>query len=185
MSKNFNTVKTEVICWRNFTFNSEIYDLSHLNTHWIEYIDYRDENNPIPYKFIVTYGLHCFTKESKELTKEESELLMYSAPKESRPFNIERYHLSKELPNIIRSLGERTTLVYLAGYGNFATVKILDSNGIEVNYFVVFTAFRESRRLRLHITSAYPLEKDIGKRKKVNFFVIAKNLLNNKKLPSL
>ena len=183
MSNNFNTVK-EVIRWRNFTFNSEIYDLSHLNAHWVEYFDYRDENNPIPYKFIVTYGLHCFTKESKELTSEESELLMYRAPRESREFNFERYYLSKELPRIIKSLGEKTS-VYLAGYGNFATVKLLDSNGIEVNYFVVFAAFRESKRLRLHITSAYPIEEATGKRKKVNFFVIAKNLLNNKKLPSL
>ncbi|MDB9316775.1 heat-shock protein [Nodularia spumigena] len=184
MSNNFKTVR-EVIRWRNFTYNSEIYDLSHLNAHWIEYIDYRDENNPIPYKFIVTYGLHCFTKESKELTSEELELLMYSAPIESREFNFERYYLSKELPSIIRSLGEKTTLVYLAKNGKFATVKVLDSNGIEVDYFVFFKAFRESKRLRLHITTAYPLEKDIGKREKVNFFIIAKNLLNNKKLPSL
>ncbi|WP_414551206.1 heat-shock protein [Anabaena sp. CCY 0017] len=185
MSNNFNTVR-EVTRWKNFIFNSEIYDLSHLNAHWVEYFDYRDENNPIPYKFIVTYGLHCFTKESKELSSEESELLMYSAPRESRQFNFERYYLSKELPSIIKSLGDKTTLVCFAGgYDNFSIVKVLDSNGIEVYYFVVFAAFRESKRLRLHITSAYPLEKDIGKRKKVNFFVIAEKLLKGKKLPRL
>ena len=79
---------------------------------------------------------------------------------------------------------KKTTLVCHAGYGNFATVKIVDSNGIEVDYFVVFTVFRESKKLRLHVESAYPKYDGIGKIKKVRFFVIAKNLLNNKKLPS-
>ncbi|MFM6311187.1 MAG: heat-shock protein, partial [Dolichospermum sp.] len=63
-------------------------------------------------------------------------------------------------------------------------VKVLDSNGIEVDYFVVFTVFRESKKLRLHIQSAYPKYDGIGKVEKVRFFVIAKNLLNNKKLPT-
>lgn len=184
MGKNFNTVKTEVKHWRNFTFNGQVYDLSHLDVHWVEYTDDTDENNPFTYRFIVTYSSHCFTKESDELSSEESNLLMYNALRESRPFNFERYNLSKHLPSIIKSLGEKTTLVCHAGYGNFATVKILDSNGIEVDYFVVFTVFRESKKLRLHVESAYPKYDGIGKIKKVRFFVIAKNLLNNKKLPS-
>ncbi len=178
----FKTVK-EVKCWRNFILNDEVYDLSHLNANWVEYLDKRDEEKPITYKFIVTYGLHCFTKDSDDLSKEESQLLMYNGPRESRPFNFERYELSKQLPNIIKSLGEKETLVCHAGYGNFATVKVLDSNGIEVDYFVVFTAFRETKKLRLHITSAYPKYDGIGKVKKVGFFVIAKNLLENKNLP--
>jgi len=169
MSNNFNTVK-EVKQWRNFTYKSQVYDLSHLNAHWVEYLDDRDKNNPISYKFIVTYSLHCFTKESNELTDEELQLLMYNAPKESRPFNFERYNLSKLLPDITKLLGEKTTLVCHAGYGNFATVKILDSNGIEINYFVVFNVFRENKKLRLHIQSAYPKYDGIGKIKKVSFF---------------
>ncbi len=183
MVERFNTVKTEVINWRDFTLNSEIYDLSHLNAHSVEYLDNRDENNLIPYKFIVTYGLHCFTKELQELTEEESQLLMYNAPRESRPFNFERYYLSKQLPEIIKALGKSTTLVCHAGYGNYAIVKVVDSEGVEVDYFVVFRVFKESKKLRLHVTSAYPKDEGIGKIKKVNFFVIAKNLLNNKKLP--
>ena len=178
----FNTVN-EVIAWKNFILNGDIYDLSHLNAHWVEYLDQRDEENPITYKFIVTYGLHCFTKDSDDLSSEESQLLMYSAPRESRQFNFERYQLSKQLPSIIKSLGDKETLVCHAGYGNFATVKILDSNGIEVDYYVVFAVFKEVKKLRLHVQSAYPKYESIGKVKKVGFFVIAKNLLNNKKLP--
>jgi hypothetical protein len=178
----FNTVN-EVIAWKNFILNGDIYDLSHLNAHWVEYLDQRDEENPITYKFIVTYGLHCFTKDSDDISSEESQLLMYSAPRESRQFNFERYQLSKQLPSIIKSLGDKETLVCHAGYGNFATVKILDSNGIEVDYYVVFAVFKEVKKLRLHVLSAYPKYEGIGKVKKVGFFVVAKNLLNNKKLP--
>jgi len=178
----FNTVN-EVIAWKNFILNGDIYDLSHLNAHWVEYLDQRDEENQITYKFIVTYGLHCFTKDSDELSSEESQLLMYSAPRECRQFNFERYELSKQLPSIIKSLGDKETLVCHAGYGNFATVKILDSNGREVDYYVVFAVFKEVKKLRLHVLSAYPKYEGIGKVKKVGFFVIAKNLLNNKKLP--
>ncbi len=183
MVEKFNTVKTEVKNWRNFTLNSEIYDLSHLNAHSVEYLDNRDTNKLITYKFIVTYGLHCFTKELQELTNEESQLLMYNATRESRPFNFERYYLSKQLPEIIKALGQSTTLVCHAGYQNYAIVKVVDSEGVKVDYFVVFRVFKESKKLRLHVTSAYPKDEGIGKIKKVNLFVIAKNLLNNKKLP--
>ena len=179
---NFNTVK-EVTSWKNFILNDDIYDLSHLNAQWVEYLDQTDEQKPIAYKFIVTYGLHCFTKDSDDVSSEESQLLMYSAPKESRQFNFERYQLSKHLPSIIKSLGEKETLVCHAGYGKFATVKILDSNGREVDYYVAFAVFKEVKKLRLHVQSAYPKYEGIGKVKKVGFFVIAKNLLNNKKLP--
>ncbi|MEG4171636.1 MULTISPECIES: hypothetical protein [unclassified Microcoleus] len=178
----FNTVK-EVTSWKNFILNDEIYDLSHLNAQWVEYLDQTDAQKPIAYKFIVSYGLHCFTKDSDDVSSEESQLLMYSAPKESRLFNFERYQLSKHLPSIIKSLGEKETLVCHAGYGKFATVKILDSNGREVDYYVAFAVFKEVKKLRLHVQSAYPKYEGIGKVKKVGFFVIAKNLLNNKKLP--
>ena len=156
---------------------------THLDAHWTEYTDNRDINKPITYKFIVTYGFHCFTKALDDVTNEQSNLLMYHAPKESRPFNFERYHLSKQLPDIIKALGEQTTLVCHAGYGNYATVKVSDSNGVQVDYFVAFKVFREKKKLRLHVVSAYPKYDGIGKIKKVKFFTIANNLLRNKKLP--
>lgn len=184
MSKNFKTVKTEVTAWKNFTLDGKVYDLSHLNAHWVEYIDEKDQNNPLTYRFIVTYGLHCFTKASEDLSSDELQLLNYKSPRESRAFNLERYELSKYLPKIIESLGERSTLVCHAGYGKFAIVKVVDSLGNEVDYFVVFTVFKEEKKLRLHIQSAYPKYEGVGKIKKVGFFVIARNLLNNKKLPS-
>jgi hypothetical protein len=80
-------------------------------------------------------------------------------------------------------LGQKTTLVFHAGYGNYATVKVSDLNGVEVDYLVVFVVFKKSKKLRLHVASAYPIYKRIGKQKKVGFFVIANKLLNNQKLP--
>jgi hypothetical protein len=80
-------------------------------------------------------------------------------------------------------LGSKETLVCHAGYGKFATVKVCDLNGSEIDYFVPFAAFRESKKLRLHVQSAYPMYEGIGKIQKVGFFVIARNLLHNKKLP--
>ncbi|NEP11191.1 MAG: heat-shock protein [Symploca sp. SIO2C1] len=179
---NFKTVE-EVTCWRNFTLDGKEYDLSHLNAHRVEYLDERDKTRPTTYRFIVTYGLHCFTKNVGEISKEQERLLMYHAPRESRSFNLERYELSKHLPTIIKSLGNKETLVCHAGYGKYAVVKVLNSRGCEVNYFVPFAVFRESKRLRLHVRSAYPRHEGLGKVKKVGFFVIAKNLLQNKNLP--
>jgi hypothetical protein len=178
----FNTVN-EVTIWREFTLGNTTYDLSHLNAKWVEYLDDRDIKNPVVYKFIVTYSFHCFAKDSGDLPGEELELLMYKTSKESRPFNIERYELSKQLPNIIGSLGSKEILVCHGGYGNFAAVKILDANGDEINYYVSFKVFREEKKLRLHVLSAYPLDQPLEKVKKVGFFVIAKNLLDGKKLP--
>ena len=167
--------------WNSFILNEQVYDLSHLDAHWVEYQDNREGREANSYKFKVTYGLHCFTREDLDLSEAESPLWIYKAPKEARHFNIARYNLSKQLPSIIRSLGETDTLVFFAGYGNFATVKVIDFEGIKTDYFVVFAVFRENKVLRLHVASAYPRER--GKVKKVSFFAIAFNLLKNKPLP--
>jgi hypothetical protein len=102
----FDSVE-EVTSWRNFLLHGKMYDLSHLNAHWVDYVDTRDEEKPITYKFLITYGFHCFTKELEGVSKEEAQLLMYRSPRESRPFNFERYELSKQLPCIINSLGKK------------------------------------------------------------------------------
>jgi len=91
MSRDFKTVKTEVTAWKNFTLADKVYDLSHLNAHWVEYIDEKDEIIPVTYRFIVTYGLHRFTKDSEDLSSEKLQSLNYKAPRESRAFNLERY----------------------------------------------------------------------------------------------
>ena len=69
-----------------------------------------------------------------------------------------------------------------AGYGSYAVIEVDLDGGDKAFYFVAFRAFREKKKLRLHVTSAYPIsEKQKGK--SVKFFTIAYNLLRNKQLP--
>jgi hypothetical protein len=103
-----------------------------------------DKVGYVTYKFIVTYSFHCFAKDSEGLSEEESQLLMYQAPRDSRPFNFERYELSNHLPMIIDALGKKETLVCHAGYGSFAAVKVLDRSGNEIDYFISFVVFKDN-----------------------------------------
>ena len=178
MTENFNTVE-EVLSWRSFSLDDQVYDLSHLNAHFVEYTDEENQGNKI--KFIVTYGLHCFTKDSKGFSNEELSLYRYSSPKETRAFDSERYELSKHLPKIIESIGSKSTLVCHAAHGKYAIIRGIDLRGNAVDYFVVFKLFRETKRFRLHVISAYPCKK--GKIQKVGFFKIVKKLLEGKNLP--
>ncbi len=107
--------------------------------------------------------------------------LVRTFPKESRPFCQHRYNLARiHLKRIILALPESN--VIHAGYGSYAVIEV-DLNGRDkAFYFVAFRAFREKKKLRLHVTSAYPIsEKQKGK--SVKFFTIAYNLLRNKQLP--
>jgi hypothetical protein len=176
-------VKTEVAHWRPFEHRGTVYDLSHLDAHEVEYQDSRHPDSLITYKFTITYGLHCFTQDAPHLSPSEQAALMYQGPRESRVFNLERYNLSINLPVIIQNLASKnTTVFHTEQRDTYATVKLLTPEGNAINYFVVFTAFRENKRFRLHVRSAYPKE-NLGKIKKVSFFSIAHNLLKNKPLP--
>lgn len=169
--------------WQPFELDGEKYDLSHLDAHVVEYIQPGDSKNPERrYKFYITYSFHCFAKDYAHLSEKERERLKYKTDKDSRPFCFKRYELSKNLPAIIKNLG--TSHVFHGGYESYATCDVQDDNGEQIQYFVSFVAYREMKKLRLHIKSAYPLTEELGKTKKVGFFNIAKNLLTNKPLPT-
>jgi hypothetical protein len=176
---SFHTVK-EISCWRPFVLDGIKYDLSHLNAHEVEYTEERKDNSPIKYKFIVTYSFHCFADDKqKNLSEEEKHKLMYHAPKDSRPFDFKRYNLSFQLPKIISSLGDEGVSCFHADHGNYATYRIDDKKENAINYRVVFKAFRDEKKLRLHVVSAFPPIKEYGE-KKIKFLVIAYNLLKGK-----
>jgi hypothetical protein len=172
----------EVKEWNDFSLAGQLYDLSHLNAHTVDYLDDRDAENHCTYRFQITYSFHCFTEHSPSLTPEESKIWTYKSPRESRHFNLERYHLSKGLPDIIRALGSPGTMVFHAQRGNYSTIKVTNSFGVEVDYFIAFSVFKENRKLRMHVESAYPKE-NLGRQRKVNFWIIAHNLLNGRPLP--
>ncbi|MFQ2165361.1 hypothetical protein ACK33D_12070 [Aeromonas hydrophila] len=171
----------EVTHWKPFKpAQGPSIDLSFLDGHHVSYTQ-RVGEDEITYKFYVTYSFHCFAKAYDEQTQAERDELLYSAPKESRPFCYRRYELAKKyLREVIENLPE--TLVVHAGYGSYASTKVIDSEGHEVWYFVPFKVFRENKKFRIHVTSAYPLSAPQGG-KRVKFFSIASNLRKGKALP--
>lgn len=172
----------EIQKWRAFDHpDGMLRDLSFLDAHEVTYVHSAEGKVDIEYRFFVTYSNHCFTKAYLHQTPAEQALLMYSTGKEKRPFCERRYQLAKKyLRDIICSLGQQK--VIHAGYGSYATVEVELENGETGYYFVVFKAFREAKKFRLHVTSAYPIDtKPAGA--KVSFFVIARNLKANKPLP--
>lgn len=163
-----------------FVYKEEVYDLSHLDSHKVEYIQPAIASSGRPdimYTFYITYSMHCFAKHHDGQCPMEADSLMYHAKRESRPFCFRRYELSKRLPDLISRLPK--LLNFHAGHESYATCSL--ENGDD--YFISFAAFREKKKLRLHIMSAYPLDKPLGKRKKVSFFSIANALKKNRSLP--
>ncbi|MGK6328110.1 stationary phase growth adaptation protein [Erwinia sp. DT-104] len=172
----------EVSKWHPFV-DSEgtVWDLSFLDAHEAIFTHKCEEKKDRDYKFIVSYSSHCFCKDYPEQTELEKQRLMYPSPRESRPFCKRRYLLAQRyLKNIILTLDKQR--IIHAGYGSYAVLEVLDEESRSIYYHVPFKVFRENKKFRLHITSAYPvMEKPGGK--KVGFYVIAYNLAHNKPLP--
>ncbi|MFZ2727704.1 MAG: hypothetical protein WAX77_15740 [Methylococcaceae bacterium] len=110
----------------------------------------------------------------------------YYAGKDSRPFNFTRYELSKQLKDIVENLDKHVCFHAVGQYkdkNSYAICKFKDDKGNEYDYKVMFVSFKEKKKLRLHITTAHPLNKPLGKIKKIGFFVIAHNTLHKKPNP--
>jgi len=182
----------EVTEWPDFIDpDGKSFDLSFLNAKQVTYRHVSEGKEDIIYKFWVTYSLHCFAKDYDHLDSVEREQLMYHSPRkvngkpvDSRPFCIERYTLASEhLCNIIENLGSSEHAVKDGGYNSYLVVKVLTATGETLWYNVPFKVFREKKKFRLHVLSAYQTKEPRGGGK-VGFFKIAYNLKMNKKLPS-
>lgn len=173
---------SEVLKWKAFNHpDGEMRDLSFLDAHEAIYTHSAQGKADKVYRFYVTYSCHCFCKDYEHQTPADKAALMYVAPKESRPFCDRRYQLARQyLRMIIDTLGVRK--VIHAGYGSYAAVEVQLENGETEYYYVVFDVFREKKKYRLHVSSAYPVEERPGG-KAVSFFVIAHNLSAGKALP--
>jgi hypothetical protein len=152
----------EVKKWKAFEYLEKTYDLSHLDSGEVWYKDDNKEN-PTIYKFYVTYSCHCFTENDPNLSEIEKEKLMYSSPREQRPFNFARYELSKKLPIIISSLPnlnmwfDPKPKMHHQERFSFLTITY-------ESYFIALSFFREQKKLRIHIRSAYIKESKPGKK---------------------
>jgi hypothetical protein len=173
----------EVIKWKPFVdVKGTIWDLSFLNAHEVIYIHQSEGKADLEYRFFVTYSMHCFTKEYVSQSRDEKNALMYRSTKEGRPFCKIRYELAKcYLKKTIISLNEQ--VIFHAGYGSYAIIETLNEQNEVCYYYVPFKVFREKKKFRIHVTSAYPVDSK-PRGGKVKFFRISHNLVNGKKLPS-
>ena len=81
--------------WAPFTHNGQSYSLSHLNAHEITY-----KGKMQDFKFVVTYGMHCFTKDGTPYNIP----FKYQDARESISVCLERYEASKQLQHILPNL---------------------------------------------------------------------------------
>lgn len=177
MQKSFNLPDKAIQHWKSFNLDSEIYSLKHLNSckHTFKHPE-RSES----YTLFFTFSHHTFTRKAHKNESIKSKNI-YPYPSDERIFDFARFELSKHLPQIIETLPEQ--FCYHGGYSRYCSCKISQKDGSEVSYQVVYRVWKERGKMRFHVESAYPLEDNLGKVKKVNFWVICHNLLRGKKLP--
>lgn len=133
--------------WEPFEHAGEPYGLGHLDSH--EVLFQREEGKD-PIRFIVTYGLHCFTKDGTE----HNIPLKYADGRESQFICMERYKASKQLRGMLEKLDGAT--VFLTQGESFFTLNVMNNESGEVEPFKICMAiFRENRVLRIHVTSAF------------------------------
>ncbi len=165
--------------WNSFSHQGDIYDLSHLYPFYWHYTARAGKGHLArTYKFQVSFSMHCFTR--KPLADEKIAAdLWYVGPVEQRLFCFDRYELSHQLPEIIRSLGERPC--WHTHHGNFFTIELTSQNGQKIEYEVYFDVTRATRKgwLNLVVESAYVRTEDHAstrpKKRKIRLDVIAHN----------
>lgn len=133
--------------WEAFEHAGQPHDLGHLDCHEVVFQKVEGKD---PIRFVVTYGLHCFTKDGTG----QNIPLMYADGRESRTICLERYEASKQLRGLIEKLDVAT--IYQVQGEVFFTVVLLNTSSGQLEAFKICMAiFRENRLLRIHVTSAF------------------------------
>lgn len=134
--------------WEDCSHEGDLFSLSHLSAHEVSYP--REKGSP--FIFIVTYGLHCFTKDGTEYNVP----VKVSDGRETQMLCVERYESSKNLPRIIEELAESGARIYQTAEEKYFTVSKLNNLTGEVEpYKICIAVFKEKRRLRIHVLSAF------------------------------
>lgn len=131
--------------WEPFEHDGETYSLSHLNAHEITYKGQKQD-----YKFVVTYGLHCFAKDGTF----HNIPLMYEDGREQLTICMERYEASKQIRSILANLPD-VPLYHTAAEKYFTLHMMNSATGQMEPYKVCVAFYKEKRLLRMHILSAF------------------------------
>lgn len=131
--------------WQSFEHAGVAYSLSHLSAHEITYKGEKAE-----YKFVVTYGLHCFAKDGTAYNIP----VIYEDGRESKSICMERYEASKHLRTILENLPSMT--LYETSAEKYFSLHLMNSATQTIEpYKVCIAFFKEKRLLRMHILSAF------------------------------
>jgi hypothetical protein len=170
--------------WRPFSYRGSDHDLSHLHPFEWQFMAPASETRPArTYPIQAIFSLHTFTRGIQGGLRPAAELI-YRDTREEREFDFARYELSKQLPAIVRSLGERTC--YHTAHGTFFTIELTGPEGSRQDYEVYFKASRANRRgwLNLYVQSAYVRDSahrtTQPKKRKISFHAIAYNVLQGR-----
>lgn len=168
--------------WKDFQLGDELCSLVHLHPFAFEVVVPAAKDKPERrYVLNVIFSLHCFTRGCRE-GEDIAPNLAYGDNRETRIFDVERYRLSRQLPDIVRGLAERKC--YHDKHGNFYVFESQDADGVKKYYSVFFSLSKAGKKtgLNLFITTAHlrdepPYAKD---KKPIRFRVILHNISTGK-----
>jgi hypothetical protein len=133
--------------WDDFYYQGKNYDMGHLNAHEVVFKGKKDD-----FKFIVTYGLHCFAKDNEPT----SIPYLIKDGREEKNVDLERYEASKSLRSFINTLSKEDIKIYQTTEEKFFTLRVLNnSTGEEETYKICIAIYKENRKLRIHVISAF------------------------------
>jgi hypothetical protein len=137
---------------------------------------------------VVFFSCHCFTHSVDRDERDQIPLReLYSDGRERRVLNPQRYELSKRLPGLIRTLGERRIRVE-ADRDNYFLLEETREDGSVAHYAVFFEVEKDERRKKrivLRVQSAYPvleLTRRQQKAGKINFHVLLRAVYQGRRV---
>lgn len=171
------------IAWEPFQHHEgEAYCLEHLHPQCVEYVIPPAKNAPERrFQVAVSYGLHCFTRNQKE-GEVVHEAGWYADSREKRVFCLERWQLSKMLPEVVRTLGGRKCLH--TGREEFVTLKVVEGERT-FDYAIFFILSKSSAQgidMNLFIVSAHERFNALKYTKPIRFGIILMNRYQGKKI---
>ena len=171
--------------WSFFIYEGQTYDLSHVHPfEWVYVLPAKGDKPERHYPFCIEFSMHTFTRGIKA-GEAFDRALIYQDSREKRIFDFGRYELSKQLPDIVQTLGKRKC--HHTHHGNFFTVELTGESKQNRSYEVYFAVSRSGSRgggLNLYVQSAYLRDSGHGSRPtrkpSIRFHVIAHNTLHKK-----
>lgn len=174
---------TSGIAWKATIVGGVTYDMSHLHPHlWEVTIPGKDGKPDLVLKVNVSYSLHCFAREKLPGEMVSSDY-WYQDTREKRVFCLQRWELSKQVPGIVATLGERRCMH--TGQEEFVTLEVVHQ-GRTFEYAVFFTVTKalkaEGVHLNLFVNSAHERYDPLVYKKPISFKFILLNRYMGKEI---